>query len=263
MRLKAQICNVKIIRSVFRFFFSLYAFLLFLVLLFSLFPFFLLAALGGKIKGGNAIMRMCRFWGDCWLLLIGIRHQIEPGDHPEKSKSYVFVGNHISYLDAAFLITSIRQPFRALGAAEYGRYPIFGQVYQLVVICVNRKNPESRAKSVETLQQYLKKGISVLIYPEGTFNMGQSALSDFYNGAFRIAIETQTPIKPLLFLDAYDRMHYRSVFSMNPGQSRAVYLEEVSVEGLTLEDLESLKQRVYQLMESELLKRSVPWARQM
>jgi 1-acyl-sn-glycerol-3-phosphate acyltransferase len=89
--------------------------------------------------------------------------------------------------------------------------------------------------------------------------MGQSALSDFYNGAFRLAIETQTPIKPLLFLDAYDRMHYDSVFSMNPGISRAFYLEEVSVEGLTLEDLEPLKQRVYVLMEEALLKRNVPW----
>jgi 1-acyl-sn-glycerol-3-phosphate acyltransferase len=148
-----------------------------------------------------------------------------------------------------------------LGAAEYGRYPIFGYVYQLVVICVYRKDPESRAKSVEALRQFLGKGISVLIYPEGTFNMGTTALSEFYNGAFRLAIETQTPIKPLLFLDAYDRMHYYSIFSVNPGKSRAFYLEEISVEGLTLDDLESLKNQVYAQMEKELLGRKVPWVR--
>lgn len=249
---------MKILVSVFQFFFSLYAFLVFVALLVLLFPFFLLAALGGKIKGGNAIMRLCRFWGDCWLLLIGIRHQVSEENRPDPKKSYIFVGNHISYIDAAFIITSVRQPFRALGAAEYGRYPLFGYVYQLVVVCVHRKDPDSRAASVQVLRTFLRKGISVLIYPEGTFNMGTTALSEFYNGAFRLAIETQTPIKPLLFLDAFDRMHYRSLFTVNPGRSRAVFLEEVSVEGYTLDDLETLKQRVYQLMESQLLQRKVP-----
>ena len=221
----------------------------------------MIAALGGKVKGGNTIMTLCRFWGDCWLFFTGVRHRVDPSNRPDPNRSYIFVGNHISYIDAALIITSVRQPFRALGAAEYGRYPIFGYVYQLVVICVHRKNPESRAKSVEALRQFLGKGISVLIYPEGTFNMGTTALSEFYNGAFRLAIETQTPIKPLLFLDAYDRMHYDSIFSVNPGESRAFYLEEISVEGLTLDDLESLKSQVYAQMEKELLARQVPWVR--
>lgn len=252
---------MKFFVSVFHFFFSLYAFLVFVALLLLLFPFFLLAAAGGKVKGGNAIMRLCRFWGDCWLLLIGIRHQIIAENRPDSNKSYIFVGNHISYIDAAFIITSVRQPFRALGAAEYGRYPLFGYVYQLVVICVHRKDPESRAKSVEALRSYLKKGISVLIYPEGTFNMGTTALSEFYNGAFRLAIETGTPIKPLLFLDTFDRMHYRSIFTINPGRGRTVFLEEISVEGYTLDQLDALKQHVYARMESELLKRNVPWVK--
>lgn len=206
-------------------------------------------------------MRICRFWGDCWLLLVGVRHQVDPANHPDSKKSYVFVGNHISYIDAALIITSVRQPFRALGAAEYGRYPIFGYIYQLVVICVHRKDPDSRARSVERLRDYLKKGISILIYPEGTFNMGNTALSTFYNGAFRLAIETQTPIKPLLFLDAFDRMHYDSIFSMNPGISRAIYLEEVSVAGLTPDDVETLKKRVYKIMEARLIELNASWIR--
>jgi hypothetical protein len=55
---------VKSARTIFRFFFSLYAFVIFLGLLFLLFPLFMIAALGGKVKGGNAIMALCRFWGD-------------------------------------------------------------------------------------------------------------------------------------------------------------------------------------------------------
>ena len=119
-----QLCRVKALRSVFCVLYSLYAFVVFLVLLFLLFPIAMLAALGGKVHGGNAIMRLCRFWGDCWLFLIGVRHRVDSSNRPDPQKAYVFVGNHISYIDAALIITSVRQPFRALGAAECGRYQI-------------------------------------------------------------------------------------------------------------------------------------------
>jgi 1-acyl-sn-glycerol-3-phosphate acyltransferase len=84
-------------------------------------------------------------------------------------------------------------------------------------------------------------------------------LKDFYDGAFKIAIETQTPIKPVLFLDTYDRMGYESLFSIKPGKSRAVYLEEIAVKGLTLADVDLLKERVYKLMENKLVEYKANW----
>jgi 1-acyl-sn-glycerol-3-phosphate acyltransferase len=98
-----------------------------------------------------------------------------------------------------------------------------------------------------------------VISPEGTFNMTHKPLKDFYDGAFRIAIETQTPIKPILFLDTYSRMNYRTIFSLNPGRSRAVYLAEVGVEGLTAKDVAFLKDKVYRIMEEGLIKYKAGW----
>jgi 1-acyl-sn-glycerol-3-phosphate acyltransferase len=48
-------------------------------------------------------------------------------------------------------------------------------------------------------------------------------------------------------------MHHRHFFSLTPGQSRSVFLEPISVEGLTLDDMEQLKQRVYNIMEQTLI----------
>ncbi len=87
-------------------------------------------------------------------------------------------------------------------------------------------------------------------------------LKEFYDGAFRIAIETQTPIRPVIFLDTYDRMHYRSIFSMTPGRSRAVYLPVVPVKGYDLSDLPALKQKVYDRMEKALIQYGASWIRE-
>ncbi len=124
---------------------------------------------------------------------------------------------------------------------------------------VERDKPEKRAKSVKQLISVLRKGTSIVIAPEGTFNMGHSPLKEFYDGAFKIAIETKTPIKPILVLDAYDRMHYRSIFTLNPGKSRAVYLEEIPVDGLTLSDVATLRERVYKVMDKGLRKYKASW----
>lgn len=98
-----------------------------------------------------------------------------------------------------------------------------------------------------------------MVFPEGTFNMGTTPLKDFYDGAFRVAIETQTPVKPVLFLDAYRRMPYESLFHMSPGISRILYLEEVQVAGYTLSDLPKLKAEVYSLMEQKLVAYNYAW----
>ena len=240
--------------------FTIYAFLIFTGFLFLIFPLVVLASFFGKIRGGNFIYKLCHLWADFFLLMIGIFHRNIYEVPHNRSKQYVFVFNHISYMDIPVLLKSIRrQKLRILGKAEMAKVPLFGFIYKSAAVLVERGDAEKRAKSVEQLKSVLKKGISIVIAPEGTFNMTHKPLKDFYGGAFKIAIETQTPIKPVLFLDAYDRMGYESIFSIKPGKSRSVYLEAITVEGLTIEDVDFLKAKVYKLMEEKLIEYKGSW----
>jgi len=137
--------------------------------------------------------------------------------------------------------------------------PLFGYIYSRAVVMVDRSSPGERSKSVRELRGVLGQGISVFIFPEGTFNETRQPLKEFYDGAFRLAIETGTPIQPILFPDTYDRMHYSSIFSLNPGRSRAFFLPEIPVTGLTPDDLPALKDRVYRLMAAELIRHRASW----
>lgn len=255
--------RLPIMRYVYRFIqavFTVYAFIPFTLFLLLIFPLVVVASFFGKIKGGNFIYRLCHAWTDFVLLMLGIFHRnIFEAPH-DRSRQYVFVFNHISFLDIPIIFKTIRrQHFRILGKAEMAKIPLFGFIYRNAVVMVERDNPQKRATSVKQLKSVLRKGISVLVAPEGTFNMTDKPLKEFYDGAFKVAIETQTPIKPILILDAYDRMHYRSIFSLNPGRSRSVYLDEISVEGLTLNDVAFLKEKVYGIMERALTKYKASW----
>lgn len=233
--------------------YSIYAFIIFLAIMLLLFPFSIIASFFGRIRGGNMMMRLCMLWADLWFFLIGMPHRRIYEAPLDKHKSYIFVSNHISYLDAAIIPKAIRQPVRPLGKVEMSRIPVFGFIYRNAIVTVDRSSAANRAKSVRILTSLIHKGISVLVFPEGTFNMTNAPLKEFYDGAFRVAIETQTPVKPVLFLDAYRRMPYESLFRMSPGRSRIVYLADIPVEGLSVVDVPVLKERVYRIMEEKLI----------
>ncbi len=242
-----------------RFLYGIYAFTSFGLLLLIIFPAVLLATFFGQPLAGNFTLAASRWWADAWLFMIGISHRNMVEAPIEKDKSYVYVSNHISYLDIPLIFKAIRtNKLRVLGKEEMKKIPIFGVIYSLAVITVNRSSPEKRKKSVQKLIKMLNHHISIFVFPEGTFNETSDPLKFFYNGAFRVAIETGKPIKPVVFLDAKWLMHYSSIWNIRPGRSRAVILPEIQTAHLNLNELELLKEQTYQVMEAALLKYGKP-----
>jgi 1-acyl-sn-glycerol-3-phosphate acyltransferase len=243
------------IRRIFHFIYIVYALVLFITGMLLIFPGVLIAVLLGQPTGGNLVIHLCRLWSDCWLFAIGIRNKTINVSPIDPNRHYVFVANHISYLDIPVIFQSIRKnSFRVLGKSEMSKIPIFGTLYKLAVVLVDRSDNAHRAKSIQVLKKVLNQNISILIFPEGTFNETNTPLKKFYDGAFRIAIETETAIKPLVYLDTIDLMHFSSPLRLKPGISRVVVLPEVSVDGLTMADLPALKQQVHEVMEQALVK---------
>ena len=84
------------------------------------------------------------------------------------------------------------------------------------------------------------------------------SLKEFHNGAFSLAINTQTPILPVIFPDTVHRWHYSGWWKWWPGPNRAIILPPVPVTDLTLDDLPALKQRLFDIMWEELAKYPYP-----
>jgi 1-acyl-sn-glycerol-3-phosphate acyltransferase len=187
------------IHRIYKIAFTIYGFIVFLLLMFILFPIIVLASLLGKVRGGNFIYSTCRLWGDIWFFILGIRHYniYETKSHDGQQ---IYISNHISYFDIPVMFKAVRKNnIRILGKAEMAKIPVFGFIYKQAVVLVDRSNASKRAASIKILKSILNKNISIFICPEGTFNTTKKPLKDFYDGAFKIAIETQTPISPILF----------------------------------------------------------------
>jgi 1-acyl-sn-glycerol-3-phosphate acyltransferase len=212
----------------------------------------------GRYQGWNYNYKIFKKVFQLIYFFVGIKNEQFYEQEHDRSKKYVFVLNHLSYFDIPEMLIGIKQPIRILGKKGPNKIPIFGYYYRKSTIMVDRSSNESRLKSIFLLKHYLQKGISIIICPEGTFNMTHKPLKEFYDGAFRIAIETQTSIKPILILDTYDRLNYKS-FGIENGKSRIVYLEEVPVEGLTITDVSFLKEKVYTIMENAAIRYKGTW----
>src|SRR5437763_5106837 len=96
----------------------LYAFLVFVALMLFVFVWALFTLPFGRIESGNLIYKGCIVWADLWFFLVGLKHRNIYKEPLKKGQSYIFVSNHISYLDAAIVPKTFRRPIRPLAKVE-------------------------------------------------------------------------------------------------------------------------------------------------
>lgn len=243
-------------RKILQPFYTAYVAVTFLISLFLAFPVFVLASIGGTMRGRKIIYTIVRYWAKGWLLLIGMPQRVLGSKPP--NQRYVIVANHISYMDTLVIFPGLPGYFRALGKAEIAKIPILGFVYKQIVVMVDRSSQKSRAMSMRLMWRVLKREASIMIFPEGGFNETGKVLNDFYNGAFRLAIDTQTPILPVILPDTVHRWHYSHWWKMWPGRNRMIFLEPVPVAGMVQGDAPALKEQVFKVMETQLKEYNYP-----
>ena len=154
-------------------------------------------------------------------------------------------------MDAPAIPIAIPSPLVALGKKELSKIPFFGWLTSKWAIWVDRSSPESRKEGSEKLKQILSGGTSVLVAPEGTRNNTDEPLLPFRYGPFRLAIESQIPILPVIIHNA-GKLMTRGSLLLTPGTVHCWALPEVPVEGLNEDDLDELTNKVFEMMKAKI-----------
>ncbi len=203
-----------------------YALIVFVALFLLFLPFFFIFSFLGVI-GKKMIWALVRVWAFIWFPLIGIFNKSIFEYFPQKNKKYVVIVNHQSFLDSPLVFLVINFFVRPLATAEYSKIPLFGFLYRQFGVLIDRKNPQSKAEGLLRMKNILKKESSIIIFPEGKFNESGKELESFYDGAFKLAIDAQVEILPILFLDSGRLWNAKSFWSLKAGLHRSVFLKPI------------------------------------
>ncbi len=166
-----------------------------------LLPLILLPALLGESVRPVSFFGL-KAWATIFHTFTGVRYYAEGQENLLGYPAYIYVSNHTSFLDVPALPLFMPGQFCPLGKKELLKIPVLGWIVKTVCIIVDRSSAQSRKESIRELKKLISQGTSVFIFPEGSMNRTELPLRPFYDGAFRIAIETQTPILPMVVINA-------------------------------------------------------------
>ena len=209
-------------------------------------PGFLIPPLFGY-RGISVTYFFLRLWSWVFSKLNFIPYEIYGREHVRKGQSYIYVSNHTSYLDIPGLCLALPGQFRPLAKKELKKIPVFGWIASIAAVIVDRTNHDSRVKSLEKLTFILSKGVSILIFAEGTQNRSKEILQPFKDGAFRIALETKQPILPIMISNAGNLMP-PGKGKIYPGKITIRIGEEIAVKDFDDKQISQLKNLVREKM---------------
>jgi 1-acyl-sn-glycerol-3-phosphate acyltransferase len=180
--------------------------------------------------------RIVKRWSRWFLRIPPVRYEVEGTEHIDPNTRYVVMSNHMSTFDIPLLLWVLPIEGRFLAKQELFKIPLVGSAMSRVgMIKINREaGGSSRAAIKEGVQLAAERGYSLIIFPEGTRG-SDGELLPFKKGGFRIAIDTQLPVLPVI-IEGNERISRPGSKIFHPGRARVRILPPVPTEGLTNRD---------------------------
>ena len=217
-----------------------------ITMLFFLIPVALFCLTTAEPKRTHRFIRYARIWMAVFLPGIGCPLFVRGKEHFKKGQPYIVICNHNALMDVPISSPAIPGGNKTIAKAEMAKVPVFGMIYKLGSVLVDRKSDRSRKESYTKMKEVLAMGLHMCIYPEGTRNTTDQPLKPFHDGAFRLAIDTKTPI--IAGVISYTRIVNPpdKGFYLMPHPLLIEFLEPIEVTENDTTD--SLKERAFAMM---------------
>ena len=177
-------------------------------------------------------------------------HHVHPDVDPDTQ--YIFIQNHTSHLDHVAMYNATPHFKQGIELETHFDFPFYGWFMKARG---TSPVPKNRSGALDGLRQAIRAeveaGHSVLGFPEGHRTL-TGHVGRFYDGLFDIAIELGVPVVPVAVTGLYDVLHKGSLI-IRTGKEITVYVEEpIPTESLTAEDIETLRDRVRDMISTRV-----------
>lgn len=188
---------------------------------------------GGIVSG--------RLWARAVLWGAGVRIRIR-GRESAGRGPYVVVSNHVSMLDICTCMAAVPVPCHFVSRPFFFKVPILGWgMWMARHISLDPKRPRKAARVLRGLGRRFSKGLSILLFPEGT-RSEDGSIQRYKRGPFLTAIENGVDILPIHLSGLHERLPKGSL-RVRPGEVRVTIGAPISTQGLDERDARRLAQQ--------------------
>ncbi|MEM1054659.1 MAG: lysophospholipid acyltransferase family protein [Bacteroidota bacterium] len=224
---------------------SLYAWIGVILIILLMLPTMALVRLFDRSRGRYYTGRVFRAMGS-WMTRVNPVWKItRTGTLPaDPRRPFIVVSNHQSNADIP-VISRLPWEMKWVAKAELFDIPVVGWLLWLSNdIPVRRKDAESRSAAVRRAKAMLESRISVMFMPEGTRSRDARVLR-YQDGAFRLAVETGTPILPLA-IDGTSEALPKADWKYGHADVNLHVFDPVETANLTMGDVPALREEIRQ-----------------
>jgi 1-acyl-sn-glycerol-3-phosphate acyltransferase len=188
----------------------------FFIIAYTIFMSLLAVATWPLSPRGDLFLTFAKLWSRVIFFVGGIRWTVRVSEQLDLSKSYLYLANHESLTDILALYATL--PQRAVMVAKRSLFilPVFSWGMWLAgFIFIDRKNTRAAYARLQKAGKLIRKGRSVLVFPEGTRGDG-GALLKLKRGGFALAQAAQIAVVPVGIAGTAEVLP-RDTFPVYPG----------------------------------------------
>jgi 1-acyl-sn-glycerol-3-phosphate acyltransferase len=199
-------------------------------------------------RTGAVQIKVARRWARTLLAVCGVRVTVEGLEKIIPTESYIFVSNHLSFMDTPVVLANIPVQFRFLAKRGLFQIPFLGQhLRRAGHIPVPREDARAAVKTMQlAAETILRKKISLLMFPEGGRSQN-GELQPFKEGGAYIAIRAGVPLVPVAIGGTRELLPWGSAV-VRSGEVILRILEPIETKHLSLRDRGALTEQASALI---------------
>lgn len=149
---------------------------------------------------------LMKVWTNIVLFIYGVKVNVYGAENVDAAKGNIYISNHSSYLDIFIQLAKLPDNVRMIYKREINKIPVLGWAMLAAgFVPLDRGNIRSAMKSLDKAAEKIKKGLSVVIYPEGT-RTTDGTVGEFKRGMFFLADKAETDIIPVSLTNTFGLM---------------------------------------------------------
>ncbi len=234
----------------FRFIIAIATIIIFLILTLPiLLAEWIIGLVNPKLKAKSSLALIARGFG-ILIRIAGVDVTVIGEENVPKDKAVLYVANHRSVFDIILTYVRVPGPTGFIAKKEMLKYPLFRDwMKNLYCSFLDRKDLKQGMALIKQNIEYLKQGISVFVFPEGTRNKTEEPLLPFHDGSLKMAEKSGAPILPITLCNT-EQIFEAHFPKLKKTKVIIEYGKPISMEGLSREEKKAVSGQVQEILKS-------------